>query len=294
VEVLYTAAAEDSYLDAAIHAALQVRRTRAGRGGPQGQPAGSGGRHEGRAVEAGGGGGGGPLPFGSRLRCKVYALPALHMQVHCEEGPGDILVFLTGQDEIESCQRLLEEAAAALPPDPARPALLPLPIYAALPPDQQLRVFQPAPPSTRKVHCLRGWLAAGGGSSPTHNLPFTPLPPSLAPPTSALLAGLSPVCLHSFLAGCSVHQHRGDLHHHPRRALRAGHRLCQGPLLLAAPGSRLPPGVCVGGGGGDWGAAGHDGGSGVAVGGRTIAFNKRCSRTSCRLRGPLPRVSPPP
>eukprot|EP00887_Chlorella_sp_A99_P005931 scaffold29.g5931.t1 len=73
------------------------------------------------------------------------------LQVHCSEGPGDILVFLTGQDEIESCERLVREAAAALPHDPGRPDLLILPIYAALPPEQQLRVFQPAPENTRKV-----------------------------------------------------------------------------------------------------------------------------------------------
>lgn len=29
------------------------------------------------------------------------------LQVHADEGPGDILVFLTGQDEIESLERLL-------------------------------------------------------------------------------------------------------------------------------------------------------------------------------------------
>lgn len=72
-------------------------------------------------------------------------------QVHCDEGPGDVLVFLTGQEEIEACERLIVERGAALPPAPGRPGLLVLPIYAALPPEQQLRVFQPAPPSTRKV-----------------------------------------------------------------------------------------------------------------------------------------------
>lgn len=55
------------------------------------------------------------------------------------------------QDEIESCERLIRERAALLPPDPNRPELLVLPIYAALPPEQQLRVFQPAPEGTRKV-----------------------------------------------------------------------------------------------------------------------------------------------
>lgn len=72
-------------------------------------------------------------------------------QVHSSEGPGDVLAFLTGQEEIESCERLIREQAAALPPDTGRPGLLVLPIYAALPPEQQLRVFQPAPPNMRKV-----------------------------------------------------------------------------------------------------------------------------------------------
>lgn len=74
------------------------------------------------------------------------------LQIHCDELPdGDVLVFLTGQDEIEACERLLVERAAALPPTLGRPMLLPLPIYAALPQEAQLRVFQPAPLGTRKV-----------------------------------------------------------------------------------------------------------------------------------------------
>ncbi len=55
------------------------------------------------------------------------------------------------QEEIESCERLIRERAAQLPPDPRRPDLLVLPIYAALPPEQQLRVFQPPPEGTRKA-----------------------------------------------------------------------------------------------------------------------------------------------
>ena len=38
-------------------------------------------------------------------------------QVHADEGPGDMLVFLTGQEEIEAVQRLLLDrwACAAVP-----------------------------------------------------------------------------------------------------------------------------------------------------------------------------------
>lgn len=35
--------------------------------------------------------------------------------------------------------------------DPDLPAILPLPLYAALPPNEQIRVFEPAPKYTRKV-----------------------------------------------------------------------------------------------------------------------------------------------
>ncbi len=34
-------------------------------------------------------------------------LSSTPMQVHHDEGPGDILVFLTGQDEIDSAERLI-------------------------------------------------------------------------------------------------------------------------------------------------------------------------------------------
>lgn len=59
------------------------------------------------------------------------------------------MLFLTGQEEIESMERLLKERAASLPHN--MPKLLVVPIYAALPSDQQMRVFQPAPDGTRKV-----------------------------------------------------------------------------------------------------------------------------------------------
>jgi ATP-dependent RNA helicase DHX8/PRP22 len=69
-------------------------------------------------------------------------MPTSHVQVHMEEGPGDILVFLTGQDEIDSAARLLEEKAAQIADAAADGAhsLVVQPIYAALPPEQQMKV----------------------------------------------------------------------------------------------------------------------------------------------------------
>ena len=77
---------------------------------------------------------------------------ALHriFQVHCKEPmPGDILVFLTGQEAIQSLQQLLKEYTENLPHDV--PKLLILPLFAALPQVAQQRIFLPAPPNTRKV-----------------------------------------------------------------------------------------------------------------------------------------------
>lgn len=67
--------------------------------------------------------------------------PSHPPQVHVDEPPGDILVFLTGQEEIDSLARLLEERAAQLPDGgQGGQGLVVLPIYAALPPEQQVKV----------------------------------------------------------------------------------------------------------------------------------------------------------
>jgi ATP-dependent RNA helicase DDX35 len=63
--------------------------------------------------------------------------------IHRTHPAGDILVFLTGREEIEEAARVIASHAAA--------DLSPVPLYAALPPDQQLRAFRPAPRGARKV-----------------------------------------------------------------------------------------------------------------------------------------------
>ena len=71
-------------------------------------------------------------------------------QIHYQEPmPGDILVFLTGQEAVESLEKLVKEYALGMGPE--LPKLLVLPLFAALPQAAQQRVFQPAPPKTRKV-----------------------------------------------------------------------------------------------------------------------------------------------
>lgn len=63
--------------------------------------------------------------------------------------PGDILVFLTGQEEIDTACELLYERMKSLGPDV--PELIILPVYSALPSEMQTRIFDPAPPGSRKV-----------------------------------------------------------------------------------------------------------------------------------------------
>ncbi len=71
------------------------------------------------------------------------------LQIHFDEKPGDILVFLTGQEEIESLMALLQSRVKRFPPETQ--SLLITPIFAALPPDQQMQVFAPTPKGMRKV-----------------------------------------------------------------------------------------------------------------------------------------------
>ncbi|WCJ22099.1 RNA helicase family protein [Euphorbia peplus] len=70
-------------------------------------------------------------------------------QIHLVEAPGDILVFLTGQEEIESVERIVIERLQQQPETSRK--LLTVPIFSSLPSEQQMQVFMPAPPGHRKV-----------------------------------------------------------------------------------------------------------------------------------------------
>ena len=71
------------------------------------------------------------------------------MQIHLNEPPGDILLFLTGQEEIDTACEVLFERMKSMGSD--IPDLIILPIYSALPSEMQSRIFDPAPPGSRKV-----------------------------------------------------------------------------------------------------------------------------------------------
>ncbi|KAG8918123.1 DEAH-box ATP-dependent RNA helicase prp43, partial [Tulasnella sp. 418] len=71
------------------------------------------------------------------------------LMIHQAEEPGDILVFLTGEEEIEdACRKIRAEADDLLhnSPDVIGP-LSCIPLYSSLPPQQQQKIFEPAPPA---------------------------------------------------------------------------------------------------------------------------------------------------
>ncbi|CAA7056847.1 unnamed protein product [Microthlaspi erraticum] len=72
------------------------------------------------------------------------------LQIHLTEPEGDILVFLTGQEEIDSACQSLYERMKKLGKNV--PELIILPVYSALPSEMQSRIFDPPPPGTRKVN----------------------------------------------------------------------------------------------------------------------------------------------
>ena len=80
----------------------------------------------------------------------LHAAITTVLQLHGEEkDSGDILVFLTGQEEIETAARILKQCQPLFPSHWHN--LVVCPLFAALPSNQQQRVFQPVPQGTRKV-----------------------------------------------------------------------------------------------------------------------------------------------
>ncbi|KAL8927749.1 MAG: hypothetical protein Q9208_002164 [Pyrenodesmia sp. 3 TL-2023] len=69
--------------------------------------------------------------------------------IHATEAEGDILVFLTGREEIDAAVEMITNRATSL--HPRAQSILALPLHAGLSSEQQLYVFEPAPENTRKV-----------------------------------------------------------------------------------------------------------------------------------------------
>ncbi|KAI1251083.1 hypothetical protein MGN70_008144 [Eutypa lata] len=86
-----------------------------------------------------------PAPEANYLAAAITTV----FQIHTTQGSGDILVFLTGQDEIEAAELELTETARKL--GNRVKELIICPIYANLPSDLQSKIFEPTPPNARKV-----------------------------------------------------------------------------------------------------------------------------------------------
>ncbi|CAI9102634.1 OLC1v1000931C1 [Oldenlandia corymbosa var. corymbosa] len=71
------------------------------------------------------------------------------LQIHLSKPEGDILLFLTGRDEIEYAYERLHKRMKELGKNV--PELIILPLYGALPSEMQTRIFEPAPLGKRKV-----------------------------------------------------------------------------------------------------------------------------------------------
>ncbi|KAF7422857.1 putative ATP-dependent RNA helicase dhr2 [Pleurotus ostreatus] len=79
-----------------------------------------------------------------------YLAAALRVffQVHTDQGPGDVLIFLPGQDDIESLEKSIRLYANKLPHKSMEVVICPM--YAAQAAGQNSKVFNAAPPNTRK------------------------------------------------------------------------------------------------------------------------------------------------
>ena len=79
----------------------------------------------------------------------VMAAVKQTLQIHFNSPPGDILIFMTGQEDIEGTCQVIAEKMIKLGDD--SPPLLVLPMYSQLPADLQAKIFEAAPKGIRKV-----------------------------------------------------------------------------------------------------------------------------------------------
>ena len=72
------------------------------------------------------------------------------LQIHATEGDGDILLFLTGEEEIEdACRKINLEVDEMVRELNDAPPMKVYPLYGTLPPHQQQRIFDKPPPPLR-------------------------------------------------------------------------------------------------------------------------------------------------
>lgn len=87
--------------------------------------------------------------FYSKMPAEDYVDAAVKqaLTIHLSYPPGDILIFMTGQEDIEATCQVLADRASTL--DNVAPLLL-LPMYSQLPADMQAKIFESAKSGVRK------------------------------------------------------------------------------------------------------------------------------------------------
>ncbi|KAK6639603.1 Pre-mRNA-splicing factor ATP-dependent RNA helicase dhx15 [Polyplax serrata] len=83
-----------------------------------------------------------PEPEKDYLEAAIRTVIQIHM---CEEISGDILLFLTGQEEIEDACKKIKREIETIGPEIGEMKCIPL--YSTLPPNLQQRIFESAPPN---------------------------------------------------------------------------------------------------------------------------------------------------
>ncbi|BGP46836.1 Pre-mRNA-splicing factor ATP-dependent RNA helicase PRP16 [Rhodotorula kratochvilovae] len=86
----------------------------------------------------------------SKTPCEDYVDSAVKqaLQIHISHPPGDVLIFMTGQEDIECTCEVIRERLSQV--DDAAPLEV-LPIYSQMPADLQAKIFSPTEDGRRKV-----------------------------------------------------------------------------------------------------------------------------------------------
>ncbi|KAJ8955968.1 hypothetical protein NQ314_006817 [Rhamnusium bicolor] len=83
--------------------------------------------------------------------CYVQSSVDAVVKINSSKEEGDVLVFLTGQEEVERVVKLLNEHANLIEETKRKEKMFVVPMYGSLPYYEQLKVFKPAPQGYRKV-----------------------------------------------------------------------------------------------------------------------------------------------
>ncbi|KAL1491386.1 hypothetical protein ABEB36_011990 [Hypothenemus hampei] len=83
--------------------------------------------------------------------CYLQTSVKTAMEIYKKQPPGDILIFLTGQEEVDRAVQILNEHANQVNTSKSKQSIMVLPMYGSLPYNQQLKVFKPAPEGHIKI-----------------------------------------------------------------------------------------------------------------------------------------------